>query len=72
MSTLTEIEMAIPHLDPAELSHLERMVHSLRLRKEQTKRPSAFDLSPLHLGKVLKPLTAEDDLLEEMLDDTRD
>ncbi len=72
MSTLTEIEMAIPHLDLAELSHLERVVHSLRLRKAPTKRFSAFDLGPLHLGKVLKPLTPEDDLLEEMLDDARD
>ena len=33
---------------------------------------SAFDLAPLQLGKVLKPLSAEDDLLEEMLDDSRD
>ena len=72
MSTLAEIEMAIPQLDLAELSHLKRVVHSLRLRKEQPRRLSAFDLSPLKLGKVLKPLTAEDDLLGEMLDDTRD
>ncbi len=72
MSTLAEIEMAIPHLDVAELSHLERVVHSLRLRKAPPRRLSAFDLGPLQLGKVLKPLTAEDDLLVEMLDDARD
>lgn len=72
MSTLTEIEMAIPHLDLAELSRLERLVHSVRSRREQPKRRSAFDLEPLQLGKVIKPLTTDDDLLEEMLDDTRD
>ena len=64
--------MAIPHLDLAELSHLERVVHSLQLRKAPQRRLSAFDLGPLQLGKVLKPLTAEDDLLEELLDDAQD
>jgi hypothetical protein len=45
MSTLTEIEMAIPHLDVAELSRLEKLVHSLRFRREQPMRRSAFDLA---------------------------
>jgi hypothetical protein len=72
MSTLTEIEMAIPHLDVAELSRLEKLVHSLRFRREQPMRRSAFDLAPLQLGKPLKPLTTEDGRLEEMLNDTRD
>lgn len=70
MSTLAEIEMAVPHLGADELSHLERLVHSLRIRKSKKQR-SAFDLAPLQLGKVLKPLSPEDDLLEEMLDDAR-
>lgn len=34
-------------------------------------RSSALDLRPLDLGEVLHPLNAEDDLLGEMLDDTR-
>lgn len=29
-------------------------------------------LAPLQLGKVLNPLNVEDDLLEEMLSDSRD
>lgn len=66
MSTLAEIEMAVPHLTADELSHLERLIHSLRVRKSKKQR-SAFDLAPLQLGKVLKPLSAEDDLLDEML-----
>ena len=32
---------------------------------------SALDLPPLRLGRMLVPLTAEDDLLEEMLNDSR-
>jgi hypothetical protein len=71
MSTLAEIEMAVPHLAADELSYLERLVHSLRVRKANQQR-SALDLPPLKLGKVLKPLSTEDDLLEEMLHDSRD
>jgi hypothetical protein len=71
MSTLSEIEMAVPHLAADELSYLERLIHSLRTRKAK-KNLSALDLPPLKLGKVLKPLSAEDDLLEEMLNDSRD
>jgi antitoxin (DNA-binding transcriptional repressor) of toxin-antitoxin stability system len=32
---------------------------------------SALDLAPLSLGRMLMPLTAETDLLDEMLDDAR-
>lgn len=70
MSTLADIEMAVPHLAADELSHLERLIHSLRTRRSRKQR-SALDLPPLQLGKVLKPLGAEDDLLEEMLNDHR-
>ena len=62
MSTLAEIEMAVPHLAANELSHLKRLIHSLRVRRSKTQR-SAFDLEPLDLGRVLEPLSAEDDLL---------
>jgi hypothetical protein len=71
MSTLAEIEMAVPHLGVDELTHLERLIHALRMKKNRTRR-SALDLPPLNLGRVLKPLNNEDDLLEEMLDDARD
>lgn len=71
MNTLADIKIAVPHLGDDELSNLERLIHSLRVRKSKKQR-SAFDLAPLQLGKVLKPLSAEDDLLEEMLNDSRD
>jgi hypothetical protein len=32
---------------------------------------SVFDMPPLNLGRVLRPVDAWDDLLQEMLDDTR-
>ena len=71
MSTLAEIKAAIPPLSPDELLELERMARSARKRRLGDVGRSAFDLPPLHLGKVLRPLSAEDDLLGEMLDDTR-
>ncbi len=67
MSTLAEIELAVPHLAADELSYLERLVHSLRVRKAKQQR-SALDLRPLKLGKVLKPLSTEDDLLASRID----
>jgi hypothetical protein len=32
---------------------------------------SVIDMPPLDLGRVLRPMNGRDDLLEEMLDDTR-
>jgi hypothetical protein len=32
---------------------------------------SVLDMPPLDLGRVLRPMNGRDDLLEEMLDDTR-
>lgn len=71
MSTLLEIEKAVPQLGESELSHLEQFVRSLRFRRAHKKQQSAFDLPPLRLGEVLQPLSVEDDLLEEMLNDPR-
>lgn len=70
MSTLVEIENAIASLSVPELTALERSVRNARQRKLKPKRQSALDL-PLDLGEVLRPLTPEDDLLDEMLDDSR-
>ena len=71
MSTLAEIEAAIPQLSPEELSELESAVRAVRRRKQKASGRSALDLAPLQLGKVLRPLGPDDDLLGEMLDDTR-
>ncbi|MCB1227319.1 MAG: hypothetical protein KDK99_15985 [Verrucomicrobiales bacterium] len=71
MSKLAEIESAVPDLGLQELVHLEQLVRETRLRRERKTRPSALDLPPLTLGKVLRPLDADDDLLEEMIHDAR-
>lgn len=72
MSTLAEIESAVPNLGMAELADLERDVRALRLQRTKKRRQSALELPPLRLGMILKPLSAGDDLLEEMLNDARD
>ncbi len=71
MSTLAEIESAIDKLSPKELVSLERSIRAVRQRRPKTPQVSALDLPPLNLGVMLRPLTADDDLLDEMLDDTR-
>ena len=72
MSTLVEIESALPQLTVAELASLESFARAQRLRRVAASTRSAFDLEPLRLGQVLKPLGAEDDILGEMLDEARD
>ena len=72
MSTLVEIESAVPGLGLSDLSRLEQLIRSIRLKRERQSRPSALDLPPLQLGTVLEPLGPDDDLLEEMMDDARD
>jgi hypothetical protein len=71
MGTLAEIEAAIPKLSPEELAQLEQSVREARRYRDQNEAISAFDLLPLDLGRVLRPLGPQDDLLGEMLDDAR-
>ena len=72
MSTLVEIETAIPQLGESELFQLEHFVHALRMKRARSVQTSALDLPPLNLGQVRSTLSAQDDLLEEMLNDPRD
>lgn len=71
MGTLAEIEAALPTLSAHELAELERAIREARRRQMNGSTMSAFDLPPLNLGRVLRPLGREDDLLGEMLDDAR-
>jgi hypothetical protein len=71
MGTLAEIEAAIPQLSLEELAELGKAVREARRGRDQNRAVSAIDLSPLHLGRVLRPLSPQDDLLGEMLDDLR-
>jgi len=51
---------------------LAKVIPARTVTLGQSKEASAFDLPPITLGHLIKPLTADDDLLAEMLDDTRD
>lgn len=48
-----------------------RLREYLRTPRLIARRGSIFDLPPLKLGRTLHSLDADDDLLSEMLDDTR-
>ena len=50
-------------------SELIREAMELYRSTRMQPRPSLLDAEPASLGKVLRPLRGDDDLLEEMLDD---
>jgi predicted CopG family antitoxin len=54
----------------ADRSTSELIREAMQLYRDERIRPrhSLRDLKPLALGKVLRPLKREDDLLDEMLD----
>jgi hypothetical protein len=60
MSTLAEVEAAIPQLSAEELAELERLVAKLRREKEsaqqQGKRPSLRDIKPVSVGAIRSAL----------------
>ena len=66
MSTLAEIEEAIPHLSPEELAELERFVRKARLGKGRETGVSVFDLPPLELGGMVRPLGDREEWYDEM------
>lgn len=53
-------------------SELVREAMAIYLETRMKPERSLRDLPPLNLGKVRKPLTSADDLLDEMLPDERD
>lgn len=68
MSTLIEVEAVVPQFSVAELVELERFVHTTRRQKERAVKLSLLDLPSVSVGKVLSPLSSDDDLLDEMLE----
>ena len=70
MSTLTEIEQAaeaLPH--EQQVSLFEWLSEQMRKRRDNGASPhSVLDIPPVSLGRVLRPLEPDDDLLGEMLD----
>jgi hypothetical protein len=69
MSTLAEIEKAVPQFSAEELAELEQFVHKARLDKERAQRkPSLRDIKPVSVGRIRQPLGTRDDWYDEMLE----
>jgi hypothetical protein len=71
MKTLADLKAALPALSPDELATLEQLVHEEALSRNAPPRKSWRDIKPVDLGKMLKPLTSDDDIFGEMIDAKR-
>jgi hypothetical protein len=71
MSTLTEIERAAANLPQAQQESLfEWLSERMRSQRLNSASPhSVMDIAPVSLGRMIRPLGPDDDLLGEMLDD---
>jgi hypothetical protein len=68
MSTLAEIEDAVPLLSGAELAELEQFVRKTREEKRLSSSHSILDLKPVRLGGILRPLGDRSEWHDEMLE----
>jgi hypothetical protein len=68
MSTLAEIQDAVPLLSEAELAELEQFVRKTREEKRLSSSHSILDLKPVHLGGILRPLGDRNEWHDEMLE----
>ena len=67
MSTLTEIEEAVPRLSSAELEALECFVRKVR-RAAEAPRHSILEIQPSNLGGMRLPLGTREEWHDEMLE----
>ena len=63
MSTLAEVQAALPQLSIHELAELEQFVRKARLEKAKGIGGSALDLPPLELGELKRPLGSREELV---------
>jgi len=68
MSTLAEIEDAVPLLSGAELAKLEQLIRKTREEKRLSSSHSILDLKPVHLGGILRRLGNRSEWHDEMLE----
>ena len=68
MSTLAEIEAAIPQLTASELAELEQFVRKTKREKTAEPRRSVLDMEPSDLGEMLRPLGTREEWYDEMLE----
>jgi hypothetical protein len=73
MSTLVEIEEAVDALPPEQKKQLLHFIAerlgsgTVGLTADGRRQHGVLDIPPVSLGRVLRPLSPEDDLLGEML-----
>jgi hypothetical protein len=68
MSTLAEIEAAVPRLNADELAELEKFVQAQLRKASIPKAHSVMDIPTVNVGRILRPISSDDDLLGEMLE----
>ncbi len=68
MSTLAEIEAAIPQLTESGLAELDQFVRKTKREKSAEPRRSVLDMQPLNLGEMLRPLGTREEWYDEMLE----
>ena len=66
MSTIGEIERAVPQFSAEELAALEQLIHKARRDKERVRKPSLRDISPVSVGRILEPLGTRAEWYDEM------
>lgn len=66
MSTLAEIEKAVPQFSAEELAELEQFIRRARRAKEHAQKPTLRDIVPLSVGRILQPLGTRDQWYDEM------
>ena len=68
MSTLAEIEKAVPQLTASELAELERFVQKVKRERTSAVGHSIMEIKPSNLGKMLRPLGTREEWYDEMLE----
>lgn len=66
MSTIAEIENAVPQFSAEELAQLEQFIRKTRREKERAWKPSLRDIAPVSVGRILQSLGTRDQWYEEM------
>ena len=66
MSTIGEIERAVPQFSAEELAALEQLIHKARRDKERVRKPSLRDIVPVSVGRILVPLGTRAEWYDEM------
>jgi hypothetical protein len=69
MSTLAEVQKALPLFSADELAELELVIRKTRRKKEEIRQPSLGDIRPVSVGSILRPLGTRTEWYEEMLGD---